>query len=57
MKAAFVASLALLSLACFAAAETAFYQDAAFLELVSPAFKYHTGMRPAPMEAAALCKQ
>ena len=39
MKAAFVASLALLSLACFAAAETAFYQDAAFLELVSPVFE------------------
>ena len=37
MRAAFVASVAALSLACFAAAETAFYQDAAFLELVCPA--------------------
>ncbi|CAL5223582.1 g6118 [Coccomyxa viridis] len=33
MRAAFVASVAVLSLACFAAADTAFYQDAAFLEL------------------------
>ena len=35
MRAALAISLGVLSLACFAAADTQFYQDASFLELVT----------------------
>ncbi len=50
MRAAFVASVAVLSLACFAAADTAFYQDAAFLELVCSQASGNFGVRLSPTE-------
>ena len=55
MRAAFVASVAVLSLACFAAADTAFYQDAAFLELVCSQASGNFGVRLSPTRAVAFC--